>query len=135
MRTMKRNIGLAARLPFLPLVLLIALNGCASLPPAGSDPAQTRAAIALQVLQRDQELQNAAITANQAVPKQLSDPDAIAIVRFTTTTADEVAKLPQGWVPVVKQAYANLKLFLASRTTATIASVFALIDALLAQVQ
>ena len=111
-----------------------AVTGCASNPPKSTDPVIARAQTAVQVLQRDQELQNAAIAANSQVPKALSDADAVAIVKFTVVTAQSIKAAPDGWVAVTKTAYAQLKLVLANRITPTLASIFALIDGLLAVV-
>lgn len=130
------------------LLMALALAGltiatsAASCPPKSPNPVVARAQTAVQVLQRDKELQDAAIAANGLTPKALSDADAIAIVQFTKATANAICvpvpsapcRMVDGWVPAVKNGYAQLKLVLGSRVPTSLAGIFALLDGLFAAV-
>lgn len=131
--TRNSKIALGAIAATLVFSLLALLGGCTHTPPS-TNPVIARAQVAIQVLQRDQELQNAAIAANTFVPKALSDADAVAIVQFTGATATAIKTSPDGWVAVTKAAYQQLKLVLGTRVPPVLASVFALLDGLLAVV-
>lgn len=126
----------------LSLVGLILATSAASCPPKSPNPVVARAQTAVQVLQRDKELQDAAIAANGLVPKALSDADAIAVVQFTKATANAICvpvpnapcRMVDGWVQAVKNSYAQLKLVLGARIPPSLSGIFALLDGLLAAV-
>ena len=115
------------------LIAVALLSSAASCPPKSTDPAVVSAQNANAIVQRLAELQAAAIQANQT--GGLTDPGAIAVVRFTTVATKVVQASPNGWIAGVQAAEAAMRTDLANVVPPPVIASLALVDQIIALVQ
>jgi len=118
----------------LSLALVVTLAGC-SAPVTITTPQGQTAYRADQVVVRVNELQNAAIAANQATPKVLDDATARILVQFCVAADQTLAATPAGWQTTVKTAWASTKAQLPTITNPTVSAAIAAVDALMGALQ
>ncbi len=106
---------------------LIISFGCAPLPPTIVTPQGQRAFVADQVLQRVEELENAAMAAYRSgdIPRN----QARAVVRATIEMAELTDAAREGWQAVVMKAWQDAKAGIPALRTGRLAAYAAALDA------
>lgn len=84
------------------IVLAILISGCASAPSK-----QNQQVLTLQVLQRLDEFQNLVVDLYH--DKQISPEHAVLYSKFVVSSTKTIKEVPNGWQPVVKNGWVELK--------------------------
>ncbi len=114
--------------PLLLCLALLSLPACA--PKTITDPQARVAYTASQIVQRVNELQNAAISANAG--GALSLPATRLIVLFCVQADKALKDVPSGWQLTVQHSWADLKRQLPTITDRTIIGILNTVDVALA---
>ena len=109
------------------LVLLLAGSAC-SVPVTVTTPAGKAAYTADQVVVRVNELMNAAIATNAAVPSALPTATTKIIVQFALDADKVLAATPSGWQATVQTAWATAKTQIPPQTNPAIIAAMAAVD-------
>jgi len=84
------------------IVLALLVGNCASAPTT-----QQKQSVTLQVLQRLDEFQNLVVDLYH--DKQMTPEHAVLYSKFNISAAKTIKELPNGWQPVVKSSWVELK--------------------------
>lgn len=110
------------------------LTACAT-PVTVTTPQGNVAYTADQIVVRINELQNAAIAANAAVPPALPTATTRVIVQFCVTADKTLAATPAGWPATLLTAWTATKAQIPAQTNPSILAAISAVDVVLGSVQ
>lgn len=114
----------------LALVLAVTCSACIPVPPVSLSPQGKTAYTADQIVQRVNELENAAIQANSA--GGLDTNVARVIVSFAVAADKTLKATPQGWQVTIETGWAEVKRQLPMITNPALAVVIGAMDSIVA---
>lgn len=120
--------------PFLLALSLVSAVACHA-PVTITTPAGQAAYRADQIVMRVNELQNAAIAANSASPKQLPDQTTRVIVQFCLSADQTLAATPNGWQATLKASWAATKAQLPVINNPAVVAAMSAVDVVIGGIQ